>query len=268
MRNTIIIWLLFTITILSGCSNANPSNEITDTAQPLTRSQIDEIITATNGSMIQEIDFSQVTKSDPAQQADMNEKMRHLGEKLNGKVTIENTNIVIARVNGEAITASDWYFEKSWEVGKAETRNKRIPSDKELFNNLIKAKAISSTARSLGLYPPEDQVNAYMADQRKCLEELKPEELTVLLNTWSVSEEEYLLLMRDCYTDSLANVNWHIYLEKYEDHQEDVQKYTVKNPQKIYDDKIMKLVEEAEVEVTSEGYRLGISTPSTPNQNT
>lgn len=259
MRNTIIIWLLFMIMILTGCSNLHESNKIKDTDQPLTRSQINEIISVTNESLIKEIDLSQVTKTDPTIQADINEKMRHLGENFKGKVTIENTNIVIARVNGESITASDWYYEKNWEIGKAENRNKRIPSNEEIFNNLIKAKVISSTARKLGLYPPEDQVNAYIADQRKIMEQLKPEEITVLLNTWNISEEEYLLLMKDRFTDSLAKVNWLIYLEKYGDNQEDVQGYMVKSPPGIDDDKIMSLLEEAEVELTSEGYQLGIN---------
>ena len=100
--------------ILTGCTNSQQANNIKD--KPLTHSQINEIIAATNEGLIKDIDFSKVTKPDPAQQAEINQKLRNLGEKLKGKVTIENTNIFIARVNGEAVTASYWYYE----TGKTE----------------------------------------------------------------------------------------------------------------------------------------------------
>lgn len=249
MRKLFIICLLFMITILTGCSNSPESNKIKDTDQALTQSQIKEIIKATNDSLIPEMDLSQVTKPDPAQQAESNEKMRQLGEKFKGKVTIENTNIVVARINGESVTATDWYFEKI-------RGNERVPSNKEIFEELIEDKVISSAARNLGLYPPEDQIAAYIADQRKYME---TEEITVLLKAWDISEEEYFLLMRARFTNSLAKANWNTYFEKYGDLQEDKQGYVVKSPLWIDDDKIKSLIEEAKVEVTSEGRQLGIS---------
>ncbi len=188
MRNTILIWLLLMVTILTGCTNSQQANNIKE--KPLTHSQINEIIATSNEGLIKDIDLSEVTKPDPDQQAEINQKMRNLGEKLKGKVTIENTNIVIARVNGEAVTAADWYFEKNWEAGKAENKNEPAPSNEEIFNNLLKLKVVSSTARKLGLYPPDNQINAYMDDQRKYMEKLRLEENTVLLKAWNISEEE------------------------------------------------------------------------------
>ncbi len=255
MRNTILIWLLLTVTILTGCTNSQQANNIKD--KPLTQAQINEIIEATNEGLIKDIDFSEVTKPDPAQQAEINQKMRNLGEKLKGKVTIENTNIVVARVNGEAVTAADWYYEKNWEAGKAENKNEPAPSNEEIFNNLLKLKVVSSTARKLELYPPDEQINAYMADQRKYMEKLRPEEITVLLKAWNISEEEYFLLMEDRLIDSLAKANWRVYLQKYL--QEDELGYAVKSPLWVDDDKIMSLLEEPEVEVTPEGRQLGIT---------
>lgn len=258
-RNTIIIGLLFLITMLTACSNSNESGQSKDTVQALNRSQIDEIIKATNESLIKEIDYSHLTKPGPAQQTEFNEKMGHLGAKLKGKVTIENTSIVIARVNGETITASDWYFEKASETLRAESHNKSIPSDKEIFSNLIREKVINSTASKLGLYPPENQIDTYIADQRKYMDKVKPEEITVLLKAWGISEEEYFLIMRDRFTNSLAKANWGIYLEKYRDSPEEQQGYVAKSPLWIDDDKIKPLLDEAKVEVTSEGRHLGIS---------
>ncbi|MEN6325231.1 MAG: hypothetical protein ABFD18_03340 [Syntrophomonas sp.] len=249
MRKLFIICLLSMITILTGCSNLQESNKIKDTDQALTQSQIEEIIKATNDSLIPEMDLSQVTKPDPVQQAESNEIMRQLGEKYKGKATIENTNIVVARINGEIVTATDWYFERI-------RVNERVPSNKEIFEDLIEDKVIISEARNLGLYPPEDQIEAYIADQRKYME---IEEIAVLLKAWDISEEEYFLLMRDRFTNSLAKANWNTYFEKYGDLQEDEQGYIEKSPLWIDDDKINSLIEEVKVEVTSEGRQLGIS---------
>jgi hypothetical protein len=44
MRNTILIWLLLTVTILTGCTNSQQSNNIKDIDKPLTQSQINEIL--------------------------------------------------------------------------------------------------------------------------------------------------------------------------------------------------------------------------------
>ncbi len=260
MRKLIIILLLFIITILYGCSNGDESINIKDYRQPLTRAQIDEIITTATESIIVDVDYSQITKPDPVQQTEINERMRYLGEQLKGKVTIENTNIVVARVNGETVTASDWYWKKVNNTVQAEFNNKSIPSDAEILKDLIKTKVISNTARSLGIYPPEDQIKAYIADQQKIMEILKPEEIIILIQAWGISEEEYYLIMEDRFTDSLAKTNWGVYLEKYEhEGQEDKQGYVAKSFSWIGDDKIKPLLEKANVEITSEGRKLGIS---------
>lgn len=259
MRKLVIILLLFIITILSGCSNVHESNNFEDSKQPLTKAQVDEIITAATESIIVDVDYSQISKPDSVQQTEINERMRCLGEKLKGKVTIENINIVVARVNRENITASDWYWEKINNTLQAEYNNKSLPSDAEILNDLIETKVISSTARSLGIYPPDDQVKAYIADQQKYMEILKPEEITILIRAWGISEEDYFLLMEDRFADSLAKINWGVYLEKYEDEaQEDEQGYVAKSPSWIDDDRIKPLLEKAKVEVTSEGRQWGI----------
>ena len=92
------------------------------------------------------------------------------------------------------------------------------------------------------------------------MEILKPEEITILIQAWGISEDEYFLLMEDRFADSLAKINWGVYLGKYEDEaQEDEQGYVSKSPYWIDDDKIKPLLEKAKVEVTSEGRQLGIS---------
>ena len=263
MRKLVIILLLFMITILNACSNGRESNNFEDSQQPLTKAQIDEIITAATESAIVDIDFSQISKPDPVQQTEINERMHCLGEKLKGKVTIENRDIVVARVNGETITASNWYWEKINKILQAEFNNKSIPSDAEILNDLIETKVISSAARSLGIYPPESQIRAYIADQQKYMEILKPEEITILIQAWGISEEEYFLLMENRFADSLAKINWGVYLEKYEDEaQEDEQGYVAKSFTWIGDDRIKPLLEKAQVEITSEGRQLGISYPA------
>lgn len=260
MRKLVIILLLFIITILSGCSNFRESSNFKDPQQPLTKAQVDEIITTATDSIIVDVDYSQISKPDPVQQTEINERMHSLGDKLKGKVTIENRNIVVARVNGETITVLDWYWKKTNKIIQAKNNNKSIPSNAEILNDLIETKVISSTARSLGIYPPEDQIKAYIADQQKCMEILKPEEITILIQAWGISEDEYFLLMEDRFADSLAKINWGVYLGKYEDEaQEDEQGYVSKSPYWIDDDKIKPLLEKAKVEVTSEGRQLGIS---------
>lgn len=260
MKKITIIWLLFMLTILTGCSNANQSNNAKNPRPALTKAQINEIITAATESVIVDVDFSQIPKPDPAQQKEINERMRYLGENLKGKVTIENRKIIVARVNGEPITASDWYWKNTNKIVQAKYKNKSIPSNTEILNDLIETKVISSTARSLGLYPPKEQAKAYIDDQRKYMENLQPEEITILIQAWGISEEEYFLLMEDVYADSLAKINWGVYLDKYENNTPDnEQGYAVKSPSWIDDDKIKPLVEKAEVQVTSEGHQLGIS---------
>ncbi|MDD4591345.1 MAG: hypothetical protein PHG06_13100 [Parabacteroides sp.] len=260
MRKLVIILLLFIITILNACSNVRESNNFEDSQQPLTKTQINEIITAATESAIVDVDFSQILKPNPVQQTEINERMHCLGEKLKGKVTIENRNIVVARVNGETITASNWYWEKINKILQAEFNNKNIPSDAEILNDLIETKVISSTARSLGIYPPEAQIKAYIADQQKCMEILKPEEIAILIQAWGISEEDYFLLVENRFADSLAKINWGVYLQKYEDEaQEDEQGYVAKSFSRIGDDRIKPLLEKAQVEVTSEGCQLGIS---------
>ncbi len=59
------------------------------------------------------------------------------------------------------------------------------------------------------------------------------------------------------FIDSLAKANWGVYLQKYL--QEEEQGYAVKSPLWIDDDKIISLLEQAEVVVTPEGRQLGIS---------
>ncbi|ABI69326.1 hypothetical protein [Syntrophomonas wolfei] len=263
MRKLVIILLLFIITILNACSNVRESNNFEDSQQPLTKAQINEIITAATESAIVDVDFSQISKPNPVQQTEINERMHSLGEKLKGKVTIENRNIVVARVNGETITASNWYWEKINKILQAEFNNKSIPSDAKILNDLIETKVISSAARSLGIYPPEDQIKAYIADQQKYMEILKPEEITILIQTWGISEDKYFLLMEDRFADSLAKINWGVYLEKYKDEaQEDEQGYVAKSFTWIGDDRIKPLLEKAQVEITSEGRQLGISYPA------
>jgi hypothetical protein len=264
MKKLVIILLLFMITILNACSDVRESNNFEDSQQPLTKTQIDEIIAAATESVIVDVDFSQISKPNPVQQTEINERMHCLGEKLKGKVTIENRNIVVARVNGETITASNWYWEKINKILQAEiNNNKSIPSDAEILNDLIETKVISSTARSLGIYPPEAQIKAYIADQQKYIEILKPEEITVLIQAWGISEEDYFLLMENRFADSLAKINWGVYLQKYEDEaQEDEQGYVAKSFSRIGDDRIKPLVEKAKVEITSEGRQLGISYPA------
>lgn len=258
MRRSIIIGLLFIITVFSGCSNINESNQTQDTAQPLTQAQINEIITAATESLIVDVDLSSITKPDPAQQAEINQRMKSLGEMCKGTVTIENKDMVIARVNGEPITASDWYWEKNNKTVQAEYKQEPVPSDEEIFDRLIQVKAITGTARNLGLYPPEEQVKAYIADQRKYMDQLQPEEIIILMKSWDISEEEYFLLMEDRFADSLAKVNWGVYLNKYGELKDD-QGYVVKSPLWIDNDTILPLLEEMKVEITSEGRQLGIS---------
>ncbi len=259
MKNTIIfVFCLVIITVtLSGCSQQ--SNNIIDIDKPLTQSQIDEIITLTNEGLIKDIDYSKVTRPDAEEQAKINNNCRNLGEKLKGNVTVENNTIIIARVNGEAVILSDWYYEIFSEITKAENRNKPVPSDEEIFNNLLIIKTISSTARKLGLYPPENQINIYLADQQKCMDQLRLEEIIVLLEAWDISEEEYFLLMKDHFADSLAKANWGVYLDKYSDIPEKEEGYAVKSPLWIDEEIIEPLLENAKVELTEKGLQLGIS---------
>ncbi len=261
MKNTIvfIFFLIIVSVTLSGCSDSQPSNNIIAVDKPLTQSQIDEIITLTNEDLIKDIDYSQVTRPDAEEQAKINNNCRNLGEKLKGKVTVENTSIIIARINGEAVTLSDWYYEKFSDISKAESRNKPVPSDEEIFNNLLKIKTISSTARKLGLYPPENQVNTYLEDQQKYMDQLRLEEIIVLLEAWDISEEEYFFLMKEHFADSLAKANWGVYLDKYSDIPEKEEGYTVKSPLWIDENIIAPLLENAKVEITEEGSSLGIS---------
>ncbi len=126
MKKIVIVLLLFIIIILNGCSNVDESNNIKDSRQPLTRAQVDEIITTATKSIIVDVDYSQISKPDAVQQTEINERMRRLGENLKGKVTIENKNMVVARVNGETISASDWYWEKINNTLQAEYNNKSM----------------------------------------------------------------------------------------------------------------------------------------------
>ncbi len=260
MKRIIIVCLLFIIPVLSaGCWQTDQANGIKDAPPPLTEAEIDEIIASATKSVIVDIDLSQVSKPDPAQQRELNERMRFFGESLKGKVTLENKKIVVARVNGEFVFASDWYLEEIDTIVRAKYGNKDTPSNAEIFNDLIETKVISSTARSLGIYPPEEQIKAYIADQRKYMEELQLEEIIILIQAWGISEEEYYLLMEDRFADSLAKINWGVYLNKYDNEmQDDKQGYIVESPARIDADKIKPLVEKAKVEVTSEGRHLGL----------
>lgn len=260
LKNVLVLvfCLIIMAMTLPGCSDSKQSNNIIDIDKPLTQSQIDEIITLTNEGLIKDIDYSTVTKPDPEEQAVLNKKFRNLGEKLKGRVTVENTTIIIAWVDGEAITLSDWYYEKYWESGKAENKIQPVPPDEEIFSNLLKTKTISSTARRLGLYPFEEQVNTYLANQKKCMAQLKPEEIAVLLEAWNISEDEYFLLMEYRFADSLAKANWRVYLDTYSDIPEKEEGYAVKIPLAI-DDITETLLETVKVDLTPEGRQLGIN---------
>ncbi len=256
MKNIIVfVFCLVIIAItLSGCSQQ--SNNKIDIDKQLTQSQIDEIISLTNEGLIKDIDYSKVTRPDPEEQAKINNKCRNLGESLKGRVTIENMAIIIAHINGEAVTLSEWHYEKISEITKSENMNKPVPSDEEIFNNLLKIKTISSTARKLGLYPPVDQINTYLADQKKCMAMMELEEIAVLLDAWDISEEEYLLLMEDRFADNLAKTNWGIYFDKYSNISEKEAGYLAKSPLWIDENIIEPLLENAKVELTPEGRQL------------
>ena len=107
-----------------------------------------------NWIAVVDVDVSQISKPNPVQQTEINERMHSLGEKLKGKVTIENRNIVVARVNGETITASNWYWEKINKILQAEFNNKSIPSDAKILNDLIETHSDKPCCRRLRLFPP------------------------------------------------------------------------------------------------------------------
>ncbi len=259
MRRIISIWFLVMITMITGCWSEPESN--LDTTRPtLTEAQINDIIRTATDSVIAEVDFSQISKPTPAQQAAINERMRRLGESLQGLVTMENKSVVVARINGESVTASEWYWEKTNKIVQAEYHHQSVPSNEEVFNDLVETKIISSTARDLGIYPPEEQVAAYIADQRKYMENLQPEEMTILIQAWNISAEEYFLLVEDRYADSLAKINWGVYLRQYGDEAQDKEEgYTAQSPSWIDADKIAPLIDKANVEITPEGRQLRLS---------
>lgn len=243
-----------------GPRGSGPQSNLEKTRPTLTEAQINDIISTATDSVIADVDFSQISKPAPAQQTAINERMRRLGENLQGLVTMDNKRVVVARVNGEALTASDWYWEQTTEVMRAEYAHESIPSNEEIFKDLIETKVISSTARDLGIYPPEEQVAAYITDQRKYMENLQPEEMTMLIQAWNISEDEYFSLVEGRYADSLAKINWGVYLRQYGDEVQDKEEgYTAQSPSWIDADKIAPLIDKANVEITPEGHQLGLS---------
>lgn len=259
MRKIIAVWFLIISTMMIGCSS-RPESNLENTRPPLTEAQINDIIRTATDSVIVDVDFSQISKPAPTQQSAINERMRRLGENLQGLVTMDNKSVVVARIDGEAVTASEWYWEKTTEVVRAEYAHESIPSNEEIFNDLIETKVISSTARGLGIYPPEEQIAEYIADQQKYMENLKPEEMTILIQAWNISEDEYFSLVEGRYADSLAKINWGVYLRQYGDETQDNEEgYTPQSPSWIDSDRIAPLIDKAVVEITPEGRQLGIS---------
>lgn len=251
-----VVLVLLLVMALSGCSAAKTSGGSDEVVKPLSQPEIQAIIRKTNKSLIGNV-LLQSDRLSPAEQARTNEMMQKLGKALKDKATVANQSVILARVDGEPLTASDWYYRKGWEIAKAENRARPVPSDREILNELIEIKAISSAARRLGLYPPADQIEAYVTDQRRIMNAVKPEEIYVMLDAWGISEEEYYELMKGIWTDSLARTNWCFYLDKYVLPQAPKESREA-DPNEFCNNQAARLREKAKVEITPAGHDLGL----------
>ena len=66
--------------------------------------------------------------------------------------------------------------------------------------------------------------------------------------------------MADCHADSLAKINWGVYLRQYGNEVQDKEEgYTAQSPSWIDADKTAPLIAKAVVEITPEGRMLGLS---------
>ncbi len=64
--------------------------------------------------------------------------------------------------------------------------------------------------------------------------------------------------MKDCFADSMSKANWGVYSENYTDIPEKQEGYVVESPLWIDENIIAPLLENAKVEITTEGLQLGI----------
>lgn len=251
-----VVSVLLLVVVLSGCSAAKTSAGSDKAVKPLSQAEIQAIIRETNKSLIGNV-LSPDDKPSPAEQARANEMMQKLGKALKDKATVDNRSVILARVDGEALTAFDWYYRKGWEMGKAENSARPVSSDREILDELIEIKAITSAARQLGLYPPVAQIEAYVADQRRIMNAVKPEEIFVMLDAWGISEEEYYELMKGVWTDSLARTNWCFYMKKHVlPHAP--KESSVTDVNELYNNQAARLREKAKVEITPAGRALGL----------
>lgn len=74
---------------------------------------------------------------------------------------------VLLRVNGEAITMGEYNQVKAKLAVQRKYQGKPSPSDAEIRANLIRLAVLRAEAKSLGVFPTEDEVRSYVSQVRK-----------------------------------------------------------------------------------------------------
>ncbi|MGE5398507.1 MAG: hypothetical protein ACM3MK_13365, partial [Chitinophagales bacterium] len=176
------------------------------------------------------------------------ENLYQLGLAFNGKVTKSNSKVILMQIDGEPITLSEWhYFQAGDKVQAVGHGDKLLPTNKDIMHNLIGRKAAVAAAKKAGVYPSEDIIQAYVDEQRRI--SLKEPDMEALLTGWGIQDDEYFMLMKGIWADSLAIQNWHEKILQGKMHQkpgEGSETYQ-KRLLKFYDQKTEELIKKAKV---------------------
>jgi hypothetical protein len=185
-----------------------------------------------------------------------------LGTELAKLIKPDNNSIIIAHVNAEDINLNEWNYSKTFDTGKAKEMGTEPPADTLILQELIERKLKVDAARQMGIYPSEQEIEAYVNEQRDLAKKGDCSDLDSILRGWKISENEFFELMRETWADSIAIERWYkkaviSQVAKPDDPQGEAA-YTEKL-QDAYHKELKILKQTATIEITPSGSELGLS---------
>lgn len=185
-----------------------------------------------------------------------------LGTDLGQTVRIDDKNTILAIVNGETISLSEFNYSSTFEVSKAKEMGCVAPDKKAIFRDLVERKCKVAAARQVDMYPSDDEITDYVVEQRKLMDGDGGSDVKQLLTGWGISTEDYFSLMRGTWADSIAIERWYskTITEKVGEpnNQEDFTAYT-ERATNLYNEIITELIDKSTIQITETGKVMGLA---------
>lgn len=192
-----------------------------------------------------------------------------LGEQLRDSTSSDEARKNVCVVNGTNISVFEWKYFSAFDIGRAKNFNLKTPTSEGIFEEIINRKIIVAEARKSNLYPSNQEIDDYVAEQRQLNNQISDlTDIDYLLKGWGISEEQYYAYMRNIWADSIAIEKWNSKyiipeLTKDKDYYDSMKEYNEKLELFLTDAKSKSVIT-----ITPDGTHLNLKIPSNfPNSN-